>query len=199
MRISARDLRSFANTPAPLPAPVAPELPLVEEVVLLSLDSPRNRLQAAVRVAARSYPREPQGYHAALNSLEGRGMLVRTGRFRGLSASAEARIGERQARVFAVIRRAAAPVERDAELLVLLAATRAVKFAYADDHMRARARIASIGKQDEIPVTVAMLCKDFGAASMTELADALLPAPRDLQNANFDPGVGAAGQWLGGM
>jgi hypothetical protein len=196
VRISAQDLQSFANTPAPLPATVAPELTLVEELVLLSLDSPRNRLRQAVSVAARAYPREPQSYYAAVSSLVGQGMLARTGKFRALPASAEARIGEREARVFAVIRRAAAPVHRDAELLVLLAATRALKFAHADDHMKARVRIASIGKQDEIPVAVASLCTDLGAASMTELADILLPAPRDLENANFDPGIGVA--WMGG-
>jgi hypothetical protein len=40
-----------------------------------------------------------------------------------------------------------------------------------------------------MPPVVELLCRRIGVTSMSELAEALLPASRDLRDANFDPGV----------
>jgi hypothetical protein len=189
VRISVGDLQAFAVTPAPLSAPVEPALTVCEEVVLLSLDASRGRVRDAVRVCASAHPEGPQDYHAAVHALQERGMLKREGTLRSLCASAEARIEERKRRILAVIHRAVAPVGSDAELLVLLAACRALQVPNRADHMRAHARVASIGQTGEVPAAVCVLCAHLGVASMTELADVLLPASIDLHDANFDPGM----------
>ncbi len=63
--------------------------------------------------------------------------------------------------------------------------------------MHARMRIASIRKGGETPAVAELLRMRIGVDSMSELAEALLPASRDLHDANFDPGV-SSGVWAAG-
>lgn len=195
MRLSASDLNGFARAPAPLPPFVEPRLGLVEEVVLLSLGSSRIRAHRAARIAGSAYPQGPGDHGTAVRALRRRGMLIGMTVLRTLSAADHARIDERMARVLAIVHRAAPPVGGDAELLALLAAARALPLAGAD-HMLARARIASIGEDGVIPPAVAALADELGEATMPELADRLLPAPRHLEDANFAPPIGVA--YMGG-
>ncbi len=193
MRISEKDLERLQNAPAALPAPVEPQLTLAEEVVLLSLDASRGRVRDAVALAGSVHRTGPRDYRAAVRSLQDRGLLERTRVNRKLRATDAARLTERQRRVMAVVRRPATPIAPDAELLVLLADCRAL-FLGREDHLHARMRIASIREGDEMPPVVDSLRTRIGVGSMSELAEALLPASRDLRDANFDPGV-TSGVW----
>jgi hypothetical protein len=187
MQLSGRDLQGLANRPAPLPAPVEPRLPLVEEVVLLSLDCSRVVKHNAARLATQGHPDGPGDYHAAVTALAERGMLTHTGPLRKPVADPSARISARQARVASIIQRPAPPQGADAELLVLLAAARALTLESAADHMKAHTRIASIGQSaTTIPPVVSALARELGTDTMRELADRLLPATRkDLHGADF--------------
>ena len=196
VRISGDDLKRLQNTPAPLPAPVEPPLTLAEEVVVLSLDVSRGRVRDAVALAGGAHDGGPQDYRAAVRSLQDRGLLERAGVSGKLRATADAKLSERRRRVVAVIRRAATPAAADAELLVLLADCRALSLG-REDRLHARMRIASIRERGETPAAVELLRLRIGVDSMSELAEALLPASRDLRDANFDPGV-SSGVWAAG-
>ena len=186
MRLSGGDLQRFMNNPAPLRPPVEPRLMLIEEVVLLSLGCSRIRTHHTARIAAQAHPEGPCDYHAALTSLAGRGMLTPTGPLRTPVASTAAQVPARQARLGSIIRRPAPPEGVDAELVVLLAAARALALPGAEDHTSAHARVASIGHNGTIPPAVTALAVELGTETMTELADRLLPAIReDLSNADF--------------
>jgi hypothetical protein len=186
MRLSGGDLQRFMKQPAPLKPPVEPRLFLIEEVALLSLGCSRIRAHHTARIAAQAHPEGPCDYHAALTSLAGRGMLTRTGPLRTPVASPAAQVPARKARVGSTIRRPAPPEGVDAELLVLLAAARALELPGTDDHMSAHARVASIGHNGTIPAAVTALAVELGTETMMELADRLLPARReDLSNADF--------------
>jgi hypothetical protein len=197
MRISETDLKRLQIAPTALPAPVEPQLTLAEEVVLLSLDASRGRIRDAVALAGRAHDTDPHDYRAAVRSLQDRGLLERTGINGKLRATDAARLTERQRRVVAVVRRAATPIAPDAELLVLLADCHALSLG-RDDHLHARMRIASIREGGEMPPVVELLRTRIGVTSMSELAEALLPASRDLRDANFDPGV-TSGVWAASM
>lgn len=175
-------------TPHPelAPAPVQPLLSLVEEVVLLSLSSSWIRKHHVARIAAHAHPDGPCDYHASVKSLLGRGLLTHSGPFRTLAASQTAEIRTREGRVRSIISRPAPPEAADAELLVLLAAARALVLPNAIWHMKAHARIASIGQGAAIPAAVTALADELGSPSMKALADRLLPPTReDLHDANF--------------
>jgi hypothetical protein len=166
MRVSASQLGRFAAGPAELPPPVEPQLWLVEEVVLLSLDASAHRVRPAARVAGRAYPRGPRGYGAAVEHLERRGLLARG------AATAAARLPERGARLQAILARGAAPAGREAELVAFLAATGALPTGTRTAHLQARTRLASIAAP---PPSVAALADELGATTMPELAERLLP------------------------
>jgi hypothetical protein len=178
------DLRRVASPPLPLP--VQPLLLLVEEVVILSLGASWIRKHNVARIAAHAHPGGPGDYHAAVKSLVDRGMLAHAGPLRTLNADQSAQIPAREARVASIIRRPATPEGGDAELLVLLAAARALALTRADDHRRAHTRIASIGQRAPVPPAVGALCDELGTATTAELADRLLPPSReDLRGADF--------------
>jgi hypothetical protein len=170
MRIPQSRLESFSAGPAPLPAPVEPELTLAEEVVLLSLDAPRRLTRHVARIAGRAHRDGPHRYDAAVRRLEERGLLARG------AATPRAQLGARMARVHATIRRAAPPAGRDAELLTLLAATGSLPLTGRSDHLHARTRLASIAPA---PPAVAALADELGL-DPAGLAERLLPAPRDV-------------------
>lgn len=197
MQISARDLESRRRAATALPAPVEPRLALAEEVVLLSLDAPQGRVRDAVALAARADDAGPRDYGAAVRSLQDRGLVSRSGLRKTLRATPDSKWAERRKRVLAVIRNAAAPTGSDAELLVLLAACRALSLG-RDDYLHARMRIASIRDDGKSSSAVVLLRTKLGVDSTGELADALLPASADLRNANFDPGV-SDGVMAGGL
>lgn len=196
MRISGDDLKRLQNAPAPLPAPVEPTLTLAEEVVLLSLDVSRGRVRDAVALAGDAHDTGPRDYRAAVRALHDRGLLERARVSGKLRATAAAQLPERRKRVVAVIRRAATPMAADTELLVLLAHCHALSLG-RDDHLHARMRITSIRDGSETPPVVELLRIRIGVNSMSELAEALFPASRDLRDANFDPGV-SSGVWAAG-
>ena len=196
VRISQDDLKRLQNAPAALPAPVEPRLTVAEEVVVLSLDASRGRVRDAVALAGCAHDGGPHDYRAAVRSLQDRGLLERAGVSGKLRATVDAKLSERRGRVVAVIRRAATPAAADAELLVLLADCRALSLG-REDRLHARMRIASIRECRETPAAVELLRLRIGVDSMSELAEALLPASRDLRDANFDPGV-SSGVWAAG-
>lgn len=186
MQLSGDELRRSTPHPAPAPAPVRPLLSLVEEVVLLSLSSSGIRKHHVARIAAGAHPDGPCDYRASVASLVDRGILTHTGPLRMLAAKRTAQIQARAGRVRSIISRPAAPEGADAELLVLLAAGRALALPDAIWHMKAHARIASISQGAAIPAAVSALADELGTTSMKELADRLLPPTReDLHGADF--------------
>jgi hypothetical protein len=186
MQLSGDELRRLTPHPAPVAAQVEPLLSLVEEVVLLSLSSSWIRKHHVARIAARAHPDGPCDYHAAVTSLVDRGMLIHTGPLRTLAASKSAQIRAREGRVRSIISRPAPPEADAAELLVLLAAARALALPDAVWHMKAHTRIASIGQGAAIPAVVTALADELGTTTMKELADRLLPPVReDLHDADF--------------
>jgi hypothetical protein len=185
VRVSRGDLQAFSKPPAPLPPVVEPQLTLAEEVVLLSLDAPHRGARRAAAVAGRSHPDGPCDRDAAVQALQDRGMLSDDGR----SATPAAQVAPRTARVLAVMRRAATPEGADAELLVLLAAAQALPITSKDDRLRARTRLVSVGQAGEAPPAVAELVAELRAGDVSELAERLLPADRQLEDAKFDSGT----------
>jgi hypothetical protein len=170
MRIPQSRLQTFSAGPAALPAAVEPQLTLGEEVVLLSLDAPRRLTRHVVRVAGRADPAGPRRYDEAVRWLQGRGLLARG------AATPAARLSARVARVRATIHRAAPPRGRDAELLMLLAATGSLPLESRSDHLQARVRLASIAPP---PRAVTALADELGLDA-ADLVERLLPAPRDV-------------------
>jgi hypothetical protein len=186
VQLSGDELRRSKPHLAPAPVPVRPLLSLVEEVVLLSLSSSGIRRHHVARIAASAHPDGPCDYRASVASLIDRGLLTHTGPLRMLAANKTARLQARVGRLRSIISRPAAPEGPDAELLVLLAAARALALPDAIWHMKAHARIASIGQGAAIPAAVSALADEFGSTSMKELADRLLPPSReDLSGADF--------------
>jgi len=187
VRIPRDRVRASAATSAALP-PVEPHLALGEEVVLLSLRSPRHKVRRAVALAARVHG-YPAAYRAAVNALEARFLVTRSGPLRRLEATAEAKIAARHHRVLAVIRDPAAPVQADAaEILVLLAFCGALTLSRGD-RLPARHRIRSIGDHGEVPGVVELVRVERNAGSMRQLAELLLPAASDFDVGSFDPGM----------
>jgi hypothetical protein len=187
VRVPAGKLQTFAKAPAPLPPPVEPRLTLAEEMVLLSLDAPRSAVRTAVALLARVDP-GLAGYRDAVSSLRDAGLLKRSTALGSLEATEEANVPERHKRVLAVIRRAGPPTGADAELLVLLAACKALPLG-RDDHLHARMRIASIGEGGLVPPVVELLRMERNVDSMSALAEVLLSSQRDFENGTFDPGI----------
>lgn len=186
MQFSGDELRRPAPHPEPAPAPIEPLLSLVEEVVLLSLSCSRIRKHHVARIAAHAHPDGPGDYHASVVSLVDRGMLTHAGPLRSPAVSKAAQIQAREGRVRLIISRPAPPEAADAELLVLLAAARALALPDAVWHMKAHTRVASIGQGAAIPGAVTALADELGTTTMKELADRLLPPTReDLHDANF--------------
>ena len=168
MRIPQSRLDAFSAGPIPLPPPVEPRLSLAEEVVLLSPDAPRRVIRHVVRIAGKAHPDGPRRYDAAVKALQ-RGGLLDGGR-RG------AQLHARRVWVRALIRRPAPPTGRDAELLALLAATGSLPLEGRADHLHARTRLASIAPP---PPAVRALADEL-AVDLDDLAERLLPAPRDV-------------------
>jgi hypothetical protein len=178
MRIPQSRLEAFSAGPIPLPPPVEPRLSLAEEVVLLSLYAPRRVIRHVVRIAGKAHPDGPRRYDAARRGLIERGLLDDHG-----SATPEAGLHAREARVRAIIRRPAPPTGHDAELLTLLAATGSLPLEGRADRLHARMRLASI---PEPPPAVQVLADEL-ALDPEDLAERLLPAPRDVAS-GFDFG-----------
>jgi hypothetical protein len=171
MRIPQSRLEAFSAAPNPLPPPVEPQLSLAEEVVLLSLYAPRRLVRHVVRIAGKAYPDGPHRYDSARRRLIGRGLLDEHG-----AATPQALVAAREARLRALIHRPAPPTGRDAELLTLLAATGSLPLEQRSDHLHARTRLASIAGP---PPAVQALADEL-ALDPEELAERLLPAPRDV-------------------
>jgi hypothetical protein len=76
MQLPWDQVRRLTRPPAPAPAPVQPLLPLVEELVLLSLSSSQIRKHHVARLAADAHPDGPSDYHASVASLVERGMRI---------------------------------------------------------------------------------------------------------------------------
>ncbi len=182
MRISipASALAKTTQSLPPLPPPVEPQLWLVEEVVLLSLDAPAHRVRPVAKIAARAYPRGPGSYHAAVERLERRGLLADR-----RTAAPGAHLPARQARLLTVIERPAAPTARDAELLVFLAAMRTLPVDRPAVHKQARQRLLAIR---DPPAAVRALIDEFAVSTLEEYADKVLPAQVDPVVGNLDPG-----------
>lgn len=171
MRIPQSRLEAFSAEPIPLPPPVEPQLPLAEEVVLLSLYAPRRLIRHVVRIAGKAHPDGPHRYDSARRRLTERGLLDDHG-----AATPQALIAPREARLRAIIHRPAPLSAHDAELLTLLAATGSLPLHQRSDHLRARTRLASITNP---PPAVQALADEL-ALDPGDLAERLLPAPRDV-------------------
>jgi len=87
----------------------------------------------------------------------------------------------RRRRALALIRRPAAPEGPDAELLVLLAAARALPLERPEDRLDARQRLVDIARLKEPPEEARALLRSMGVGPGDEqkLADALLPPGRN--------------------
>jgi hypothetical protein len=171
MRIPQSSLEAFTAEPIALPPPVEPRLSLAEEVVLLSLYAPRRLTRHVVRIAGKAYPDGPRRYDSARRRLIERGLLDDHG-----AATPQALVPAREARVRAIIHRPASPTGRDAELLTLLAATGSLPLEQRSDHLHARTRLSSIA---DPPPAVEALADEL-ALDLADLAERLLPAPRDV-------------------
>jgi len=171
MRIPQSSLEAFTAEPIPLPPPVEPRLSLAEEVVLLSLYAPRRLTRHVVRIAGKAYPDGPRRYDTARRRLSARGLLDDHG-----AATPQALVPAREARVRAIIHRPATPTGRDAELLTLLAATGSLPLEQRSDHLHARTRLSSIA---DPPPAVKALADEL-ALDLDDLAERLMPAPRDV-------------------
>jgi hypothetical protein len=178
--IPASALARTTQSLPPLPPPVEPQLWLVEEVVLLSLDAPAHRVRPVAKIAARVYPRGPGSYHAAVERLERKGLLADR-----RTAAPGAHLPARQARLLTVIERPAAPAARDAELLAFLAATRTLPVDRSALHKQARQRLLAIR---DPPAAVRALIDEFAVSTLEEYADKVLPAQVDAVVGNLDPG-----------
>jgi hypothetical protein len=178
--IPASALAKTSQSLPPLPAPVEPRLWLVEEVVLLSLDAPAHRVRPVAKIAARAYPRGPRSHHAALERMERKGLLADR-----RTAAPGAHLPARRARLLTVIERPAAPTGRDAELLVFLAAIRALPVDRPAVHKQARQRLLAIR---DVPPAVRALVDEFAVTTLEEYADKVLPAHVDAVVGNLDPG-----------
>jgi hypothetical protein len=178
--IPASELAKRSRGPAPLPPPVEPQLWLVEEVVLLSLDAPQHKVRPVARIAARAYPRGPRSLHAAVERMQRRGLLA--GR---RTATAAAHLEARRARLRAIVERPAAPEGRDAELLAFLAALRLLPVEERAQHLQARLRLAAIAGP---PPAVRALVDEFAVTTMQEYTDKVLPPLVDPVVGNLDPG-----------
>lgn len=184
MRISASQLGQFTAGAGELPPPVEPQLWLVEEIVLLSLDAPGHRVRPIARIAGRAYPRGPRGYGAAVERLRRRGLLARG------AATPAARMRDRDARLKAILAHPDAPTGREAELVAFLAATGALPTGTRTTHLQARTRLASITHP---PPAVAALAGELRVDTMPELAKRLLPGP--VNREGITPPGPAGGMW----
>jgi len=171
MRISQSSLEPFSAGPIPLPPRVEPRLSLAEEVVLLSPYAPRRVIRHVVRIAGKAHPGGPRRYDAAVQALKERGLLDDHS-----AATPQALVPARRIRMSAIVRRAAPPEGGDAELLVLLAAAGSLPLEGRADHLHARTRLASIA---DPPPAVTLLADEL-AIDLKDLAERLLPAPRDV-------------------
>ena len=150
---------------------IEPRLTLAEEFVLLSLTAPRRRVRRFARLLEDE---------EAVRTLVERGLLAGPGGFRRRpEATPAARVHARKARVVSIIRRAAPPTGRDAELLALLAAAGALPLDHRPDRLHARIRLASI-PADPAPPAVAALCRELRVDTHAALAERLLPARQDV-------------------
>jgi hypothetical protein len=178
--IPASELAKRSRAPAPPPPPVEPELWLVEEIVLLSLELPRRKVGPVARIAARAYPRGPGNRRAAVERLQRHGLLA--GR---RTATPAAHLEARRARLRAIVERPAAPEGRDAELLAFMAALRRLPVERRAQHLQARLRLAAIA---DPPAAVRALVDEFAVTTMREFTDKVLPPLVDPVVGNLDPG-----------
>jgi hypothetical protein len=178
--IPASELAKRSRGPAPLPPPVEPQLWLVEEIVLLSLDAPRRKVGPVARIAARAYPRGPRSRRAAVERLRRRGLLAG-----GRTATPAAHLEARHARLRAIVERPAAPEGRDAELLAFMAALDLLPVERRAQHLQARLRLAAIAGP---PPAVRALVDEFAVTTMKEFTDKVLPPLVDPVVGNLDPG-----------
>lgn len=97
-------------------------------------------------------------------------------------------VGARRQRVLSLLRRPAPPQGPDAELLVLLAASKALPLDDPADRLKARMRLVEVGRLQDPPAEVRVVMQRYGVApgNGQAFADALLPPSRDTQP--FHPG-----------
>jgi hypothetical protein len=180
------------NAMRPGPAPDAPrierQLPLWEELVLLSLDPKGQPLASVLDTCRRAYG-QPDGERAVLASLEQGGMvtIAHHGLTRRPVATDQAQVIARRHRVMHMIRSQDPLTDENGDLLVGLAASGALQLQQSD-HLRARHRIASLGQRGPLTAFVQRLCDDRDLRSATPLAEQLLPAQNDYSG-SFDPGI----------
>ena len=174
----------------PLPARIQPQLSLGEEVTLLARLAPRRKVRRAVALAAEVHG-APTSHRDAQRSLARKGLVRRS--LRGVQPLSDARIGARESRVLDVIRLTSPLPAQDAELLVLLAFSGALRLNF-EDHLRARHRISAIGTHDSMPPVVELVRRARRCKTMRELAEALLPSEQQFRPGGFDPGVTAGAE-----
>jgi hypothetical protein len=126
------------------------------------------------------YPSIPEARHLS------RSPIIAT----GIHPSAIPKVGAVQAserRVHSIIGRPAPPEAADAELLVLLAAARALALPDAIWHAKAHARIASIGQGAAIPAAVTALAEELGTTTMKDLQIACCRPPEETFTTRTSP------------
>lgn len=172
------------------------QLPLNEEVVLLSLGCPSRAVARAVAIASIAYPSEPMTVKGARAALAARGFVRSGGLFSRPAATDTAQVRARMAGVWATINSVTPPAGRAAELLVLLALTGALRSSRRQVRLHARLRITDIGIRSETPPAVQAMLREFRLDTTRQLADALLLRPEYSKEGAYDPGMA---QGLGGF
>jgi hypothetical protein len=108
--------------------------------------------------------------------------------------SGDPNIALRRERVLVLLRRPATPEGADAELVVLLAAAKALPLERPDDRLAARMRLSEIGRLKDPPPAVRAVQKNLRVkpGDSQAFADALLPPNHDI-GGFYESGIGFAG------
>ena len=152
---------------------VEPCLTVGEEIALLSLGYDRHAIEPLVALWTEGHG-QSGGYESVLASLEAAGLVQRRGLRHRAAPTGNAQIDARTQRLLRVMQRPAALSGDDADLLVGVAACRALKFG-ASDYDLARHRIISLGEVSQLTPFIQLFCERNGIGSTSDLADALLP------------------------
>jgi len=88
----------------------------------------------------------------------------------------------RRRRVLALIRRPAPPEGSDAELLIVLAAARALPLERPEDRLDARQRLVDIARLKDPPKEARTLLRMMGVGPGQKFADTLLPPGRSISD-----------------
>lgn len=171
------------------------EIPLIEEVVLLSLACPARAVARAVEIASKAHPSQAATVKGTHRALAARGFVRGGGLFVKPSATDAAHVHARMEGVWGTVASVDPPAGREAELLVLLALTGALQLSGHTNRVHVHLRIADIGNRSEVPPVVQAMLRDFELDTPRQLADALILHPEYSKEGAYDPGITPGAGW----